>query len=396
MRIKLTREIHLPNDIKVERFRRCPELGPKILFFSGGNALRNLSAELIGYTHNSIHVITPFDSGGSSAALRKAFNMPAIGDVRNRLMALADKTLLGNPEIFELFAYRFDKEKTGKELSVELDEMIERRHPLVREIPDPMRKIIHHYLLMFRQKMPDDFDLRGASIGNIILSAGYFEHQRHFDPVIFIFSRLVKVRGIVRPVVNRDLHLSAELENGDKITGQHKITGKEYPPIKSRIKHLYLTEGGSTPDLNETEIRNKVLELIGEAELICYPMGSFYTSVIANLLPAGVGRAVAANNCPKIYIPNTGTDPECYGLSTAEQVKVLIEYLKKDCPAGTRVEKLLNFVLVDRAGGDYPGEIDTQSIESRGVKLIDCPLVSSESSPYLDEKILVPILLTLS
>ena len=34
--------------------------------------------------------------------------------------------------------------------------------------------------------------------------------------------------------------------------------------------------------------------MIRHAELLCFPMGSFYTSVIANLLPRGVGRSIAA------------------------------------------------------------------------------------------------------
>jgi hypothetical protein len=37
---------------------QVPDLGPRILFFSGGSALRRLSEKLVDYTHNSIHLIT--------------------------------------------------------------------------------------------------------------------------------------------------------------------------------------------------------------------------------------------------------------------------------------------------------------------------------------------------
>ena len=87
----------LPN--RIEEARRAPEKGPAILFFSGGTASRQLSRELIHYSHNSIHVITTFDSGGSSAELRRAFGMPAVGDLRNRLLALADRSPSGNAEV---------------------------------------------------------------------------------------------------------------------------------------------------------------------------------------------------------------------------------------------------------------------------------------------------------
>ncbi|MEG6550492.1 2-phospho-L-lactate transferase CofD family protein, partial [Desulfocurvibacter africanus] len=91
MRILVSRTTTLPDPIKLARFLRAPELGPKVLFFTGGTALKALSRRIIDYTHNSIHLITPFDSGGSSAKLRAAFDMPAVGDLRNRLMALADR-----------------------------------------------------------------------------------------------------------------------------------------------------------------------------------------------------------------------------------------------------------------------------------------------------------------
>ena len=79
-----------------------PDGGSRILFFSGGTALAPVAAELSRHTRNAVHVITTFDSGGSSAELRRAFDMPAVGDIRARIMALADRSLEGNPEIVEL------------------------------------------------------------------------------------------------------------------------------------------------------------------------------------------------------------------------------------------------------------------------------------------------------
>ena len=56
-----------------------PDGGSRILFFSGGTALAPVAAELSRHTRNAVHVITTFDSGGSSAELRRAFDMPAVG-----------------------------------------------------------------------------------------------------------------------------------------------------------------------------------------------------------------------------------------------------------------------------------------------------------------------------
>lgn len=48
-----------------------PDEGSRILFFSGGTALAPVAAELSRHTRNAVHVITTFDSGGSSAELRR-------------------------------------------------------------------------------------------------------------------------------------------------------------------------------------------------------------------------------------------------------------------------------------------------------------------------------------
>ncbi|MBU1247353.1 MAG: GAK system CofD-like protein [Proteobacteria bacterium] len=393
MRITITREVDIPDRLKLERFRRTPELGPKVLFFSGGTALKDVSRELISYTHNSIHIITPFDSGGSSAVLRKAFDMPAVGDIRNRLMALADQTVKGNPEIYELFAHRLNKAGTSEELHAELVQMAEGRHPLVRAVSGPMRKIVRNHFLQFLEAMPPDFDLRGASIGNLVLTAGYLGNRRQMDPVIFIFSKLVEVCGVVRPVANKDLHLAVELEGGEVIIGQHRFTGKERGPISSRIRRIWLTASLDDPTPVEIKVRKKMSKLISEAGLICYPVGSFFSSVVANLLPQGVGQAVAANRCPKVFVPNTGRDPEAYGLSIADQARIIRETLTR---FGDDAGQVLEYVLVDSRRGGYPGGLDKRRLAGMGIKVIDCPLVKPETGLFIDERLLVGALLSLA
>lgn len=395
----IRREVEIPNHMALARLEKCPELGPRLLFFSGGTALRRASARLINYTHNSVHVITPFDSGGSSAKIRRAFNMPAMGDIRNRLMALADQSLRGNPEIFALFAHRLplaapDDAGDGQApLRHMLDLMVRGKHELVARIPDPMRKIVRNHLAMFQQNMPEDFDLSGASIGNLVLAGGYLANRRHLDPVIFMFSNLVQVRGVVRPVVNKNLQLAAELADGSLVVGQHRLTGKETAKLASSITRLYLSDENGRPV--EQPIRDKMRTLIQGAELICYPMGSFHSSVLANLLPRGVGQAVAQATCPKIYVPSTGEDPECLGLTVAEQVERLASTLMGDAP-GIALCDVLHFVLVDTAHGRYPGGLDLPRIRNLGVEVIDCPLIGYGPSEDIDDRFLVPILLSLA
>ena len=397
--IRISRTALIPDELRLARYLKAPELGPRVLFFSGGTALNPLSRELVRYTHNSIHLVTPLDSGGSSAKLREAFRMPAVGDLRSRLMALADQSVKGNPEVRELFAHRLAKRASPEELRHSLERLVAGRDALVRRIPDPMRKIVRNYLHIFQEKMPEDFDLRGASIGNLILTAGYLTSQRRIDSVVFLFSKLAEVRGVVRPTMSRYLHLAAELENGEAIVGQHLLTGKEAPPITSKVKQVFISSSRQEVEPVRVAIREKVRNLIRQAELICFPMGSFYSSLVANLLPDGVGQAIAENDCPKVYVPNAGTDPEQFRMTLADNTAALLHYLRRGCVDDPPVERLLNLVLLDSRDGCYAQPVDVAAVQDQGVEVLRIPLVGDDpgatTAPLLDADRVIRGLLSL-
>lgn len=393
--IRLSRLYKVPDEIKLERFRRVPELGSTILFFSGGTAMRETARQLCKYTHNGVHVMTPFDSGGSSATLRSAFNMPAVGDIRSRIMALADQSVKGNPEIYTLFAYRFVHHSSPKDLRRELADLCQGRHPLIKVVPDPMRKIIRNNLMHFAEAMPKDFCLAGASIGNLVLAGGYLSHRRHLDAVIFIYSKLVGAHGIVRPVVNTAAQLAVRLASGQVIVGQHNFTGKESKPVSSPIKEIWLTNSLEDSTPVNIPIRSKMRDLIAKSDLICYPFGSFYSSLVANLLPSGVGKAVASTNCPKVFVPNLGKDPELLGHSLKKQIEILLFHLSKDNPA-SKAEDLLNIVVLDTNEAFYNGRIPNKWLNSLGIQIVRTPLVTLESFPYASPDLMAEVLVSLT
>jgi len=396
-KITITHTVDLPDPVRIARYLKAPELGPKVLFFSGGTALKALSRELVRYTHNSMHLITPFDSGGSSAKLRKTFGMLAVGDLRNRLMALADRSLHGNPQIYALFAHRLPKDLSQQELEHMLQALIEGRTRLMAAVPDPMRKIIRTHLGFFRDAMQGTtFDLRGASVGNLILAGGFFNYGRQIDPVIYMFAMLVKARGSVRPIVNKDLTLAAELADGTVLAGQHRLTGKEAGPIVQPVKRVFLCPSQSDTRPVETRIRPKVGEMIRGAELICYPMGSFYSSLVANLLPLGVADAIARAACPKVYVPNPSGDPEQLGLGLGPSVRMLLEYLRAGCAKPQPVEKLLNYVLIDRRRDIYREPHGLRQVEAMGIEVIETDLTGHGSVPLFDERKVIENLLSLA
>lgn len=393
--IRVCRTAQIPDPFRLSRYRKAPELGPSVLFFSGGSALNGVSKVLKNYTHNSTHMVTPFDSGGSSAKLRKAFSMPSIGDLRSRQAALADETVTGHPEVYKLFTYRFPKTADNNSLLRRLESMHKGKDLLIKDISNPMRRLIRNQIGYFLDAKPDSFDLRGASIGNLILAGGYLNNHNHLDPIIFLFSNLLGVRGTVRAIVNDHIHLGADLENGRRIIGQHLLTGKEVAPLNSPIKRLFLSQQAEKFVAAKSEIRKKNRKLIERAEMICFPPGSFYSSLLANLLPAGVGSAVAINEGVKVYIPNLGYDPEQIGMTIDQAVLRLIKQLRKDAGAECPSHKLLNFILMDSKQDRYQSSLSRSLMQELGVQTIDTRLVSKQSTPYYDANMLVEALLSL-
>lgn len=389
--LRVRRTVPLPDAVRVERSLRAPELGPRVLFFSGGTALKGVSRALKHYTHNSIHLITPFDSGGSSAALRDAFGMLSVGDMRNRLIALADETVLGNPEIYRLFSHRLAADGDPLVLGQRLDAMIRGEDPLVAAIPHPLRQIVRTHLRLFARKMAPGFDLRGASIGNLMIAGGYLSNQRDIDSVAFLFSQLLEVRGVVRATTDADLHLAAILRDGRTVVGQKMLTGKEAPPLDSAVDQLFLVPaahadgrrveqriGDHDTALEFAPVTAPISEsthaLIASADVIVYPMGSFYSSVVANLLPEGVGRAIAARDCPKVLVPNTAVDPEAAGRTQAELVDSLLHHLRRDA-GDVPTDRLLNAILLDVDDRHYDGSLELDASVLQGIDIVRLPLV---------------------
>ncbi|EEE44968.2 GAK system CofD-like protein [Roseibium alexandrii] len=390
--VTITRAVRMPDQFRIARFLSNPKLGPRLLFFSGGSALNDVSRCLKRYTHNSIHLVTPFDSGGSSQGLRLAFNMPAIGDLRSRLMALADETVLGQPDVFRLFTHRFSKESGQEELAGDLEAMIAGIHPLVAVVEQPMRTLIQNQLRTFQEGCPPTFDLRGASIGNLILAGGYLNQNKQLEPIIFLVAKLVGVLGHVKAVSDDNLHLAAKLATGDIVVGQHLLTGKEQAPLTSPIEEIFLNRSLQTREPAVSVFPERNTALVQSADLICYSPGSLYTSLIASLLPRGVGRAVASRTVPKVYVPSLGHDPEAPGMTLEDRVQVLLAYLRKDAGSDCPVERLLNFVVTDQG----TEEDDIAAVEQLGITVLRLDLISSKSDPYYDPVPLCEALVSLT
>ncbi len=355
---------------------------PYMVFFSGGTALGAAAAVLMRKTHRTVHIVTPFDSGGSSAVLREAFSMPAVGDMRARLLALADRRQPSVEALARLLDLRFPKDGSEKALRGILYRMIRGRHPFVACLPQAWAGTVRRHLRALAEAMPAAMPLAGASLGNLVLTGGYLSAGRRFVPVLDELSGLLGARGLVRPVSTACAHLCAQLEDGSVVVGQHRITGKEHRPLGTPISRVWLADNRENPVPARVPADPQVCTMITRADLICYPMGSFYSSIVANLLPEGINTAVASTECPKVFVPNLGTDPELLGQTLSDQIAILAACMQHDVPIP--LDRVLNTVLLDTRHDRYSGGVPGNWLAGEGVRLVTAPLVSERSAPYID------------
>ena len=212
----------------MEYMRHYGSRGPKICAIGGGHGLSNMLRGLKVYTENLSAIVTVADDGGGSGQLRQDLGMPPPGDIRNCLEALANT----EPLMSELMHYRFQ-----------------------------------------------EGSLAGQSFGNLFIAA-LNGISPSFDAAVRRMSEVLAITGTVLPVTTSDVQLEAELENGARVLGESKIfyCKKEQD---CRIREVRLKPEGA-------QALPEALEAIREADMIVLGPGSLYTSIIPNLLVAGI------------------------------------------------------------------------------------------------------------
>jgi uncharacterized cofD-like protein len=208
------------------------------------------------------------DNGGSSGSLRQALDIPAVGDLRNCLVALAE----GNPALRDIFQYRL----TGES------------------------------------------GLDGHCLGNLIVSA-LCARSGNLQQAVHLAAEILQSQGRVLPSTEVSATLCAESENGAIERGETQITAR-----RMKIRRVWLEPPNTPPAPG-------VLETLASADAIVLGPGSLYTSVIANLLPTGVADAVRNSPALKILVCNLMTQAgETDGYSASDHVRAVQQYLGRE------------------------------------------------------------------
>ena len=250
--------------------------GPRIVAIGGGTGLSALLRGLKEHTSNLTAVVTVADDGGSSGVLRKELGIPAVGDIRNCIAALADAEPLMN----ELLQYRFPT---------------------------------NDGLIAAAAESPG---LAGHAVGNLLLAAMTAIEGGDFEEGVRRLNRILAVRGQVVPVSGVPLTLHATTAAGDTVDGQSRIMRTD------GIDRVWVT-----PD--DVEASEDALTAIAEADLIVLGPGSLYTSVLPSLLIPSVREAVLGASATRLYVCNVATqEGETTGFDLARHVAALIAHTR--------------------------------------------------------------------
>ena len=286
-----------------------------VVVIGGGTGLSTLLRGLKLFPMNITAIVTVADDGSSSGRLREEFNTPAVGDLRNVLVALSEV----EPLVEELLQYRFDTYS----------------------------------------------DLNKHAMGNLLLTAMY-NITGSLTESLEALSKIFNIKGRVLPFTEDKAILVAHTTDGEVIEGESKIT-KAGQHIKS-INYK-----------NKVKVTPQVLKAIEEADLIIIGIGSLYTSIIPNLLSREMKKALKEAKAKKMYICNIMSEHgETDGFNVSDCIKQINKYAGKDfievvLANNKRVPS--NILELYKEEQSEQIMIDKDNINKMGVKLITADLL---------------------
>lgn len=209
-------------------------------------------------------IVTVADDGGSTGRLRAQYHIPAMGDIRNVMCAMAEsETLLST-----LMNYRFEGEEQ---------------------------------------------DVGGHNLGNLILTA-LTQSCGNFMQAVESFSKVMNVKGDIIPSSTDVITLYAVMEDGTIVRGESNI-----PNFDNRISRVFYQ--------SDVQASPQALAAIHNADVIVYGIGSLYTSIMPNLIIAGIKEELAKSQAKKIYFCNAMSQPgESDGYSLEDHVQAIIDH----------------------------------------------------------------------
>ncbi|MGN1398443.1 MAG: uridine diphosphate-N-acetylglucosamine-binding protein YvcK [Erysipelotrichaceae bacterium] len=212
-------------------------------------------------------IVAVADNGGSTGRLRNELNIPAMGDVRSVMVALADSEDL----MTRIMNYRFDS-NAG--------------------------------------------ELSGHNLGNIIISALTMDSHDFYKSVESL-SSILNLKGKVLPSTTENVSLKAKMSDGSIITGESEIRDSELDIVSVFYDQPVKTYG-------------KVIQAIKKADYIIVGIGSLFTSILPNLIIDDIKEALCQCKGKVIYYCNSMTEKgETTDYSVEDHVNAIERHIGK-------------------------------------------------------------------
>ncbi len=236
--------------------------GPAVVGLGGGHGLAATLAAARRYARDVTAVVSVADDGGSSGRLRRDFGIPAPGDVRRCLIALA-----ADPDA-------------------------------------PWPAACGH-------RVPAG-DVAGHVLGNLVL-AGLLATTGSFEAAIDEAGRLLDVRGRVLPATREPVVLTATGPGG-AVVGQTALEDGASPIERIAVA----PPDAGTPDA--------VVGAIASADQVVVGPGSLFTSVLAVVAVPAIRAAVAARRGGVVFVCNLRPSKETVGFDVGAHVDARVRH----------------------------------------------------------------------
>jgi uncharacterized cofD-like protein len=209
----------------------------------------------------------------------------------------------------------------------------------------------------------------GHTGGNILL-LGLEKVYGSFAEAVAALSQLLSVRGTVVPITYEHSVLCATYTNGEVFKSETSVDVGIYEG--KVVDHLYLEQPVRAADAALLAIR--------DADVICIGPGSFYTSVLPNLLPQGVQEALDKSTAPIVYIANLLTEGAgMQGLSVASLTQTLESYVGRAVTAVVANSKLPGEETLEKYAAERKYPIIPTESDSGDARLIAAPLWTDQT-----------------
>lgn len=238
----------------------------KVVVLGGGTGLSTLLRGLKQFPVDITAIVAVSDDGRSTGKLRQEFNVPAVGDIRQVIIALSET----EPLFKKLLNYRFETNS----------------------------------------------DLNGHALGNLLLT-GLINVSGSLSSSIESLGKILNLKGKVLPLTEDNVTLMSIMEDDSIIEGEHNITESN-----KNIKEIFYKE--------KPKVLDDVIYEIEHADLIILSMGSLYTSLLPNLICDEVKEAIDNSKADIMYVCNIMTQPgETDDYKASDHIKTINKYLNK-------------------------------------------------------------------